>query len=278
MAICQNRTCRDHKYIVPLLPFLRHVMNDQKPRDIGALLLEIGALLMGSGANTNRVRLTIGRIAGSYGFKVDFLITHRAIMLTLNDKKHHFFSEIKQTYALVPNFKMVSGISRLSWHIVDEKPPLETVWEEIERLKALSPYPRIVVLSVVALACSSFCRLAGGNPAEMLMVFAASFCGLFVKQELSKKKVNPYFAIFLASFITAMLCGGIGLWYPHKHDNMTFVTSILYLIPGIPLINSMSDFIDGNSLNGMMRAINGLLISFAIASGLLIAILIFNVV
>jgi len=252
-------------------------MNAHKPRVIGALLLEIGALLMGSGANTNRVRLTIGRIAKSYGFKVDFLITHRAIMLTLNDKNQHFFSEIKQTYASVPNFKMVSGISKLSWRIVEEKPPLDTVWNEIERLKGLSPYPRIIVLSTVALACSSFCRLAGGNFTEMLMVFVASFCGLFVKQELSKKKVNPYFSVFLASFITTMLCGGVGFWYPYEHDSMTFVTSILYLIPGIPLINSMSDILDGNSLNGMMRAVNGLVISFAIASGLLIAILIFNV-
>ncbi len=251
-------------------------MKDQKPRDIGVLLLEIGALLMGSGANTNRVRLTIGRIAKSYGFKVDFLITHHAIMLSLNDKKHHFFSEIKQTYALVPNFKMVSGISRLSWQIVEEKPSLETIWKEIERLKSLPSYPRIIVLSTVALACSSFCRLAGGNFNEMILVFVASFCGLFFKQELTKKKVNPYFTVFLASFITAMLCGGIGLWYPHEHDNTTLVTSILYLIPGIPLINSMSDFIDGNSLNGIMRAINGIVISFAIASGLLIAILIFN--
>ena len=258
--------------------FLQPIMNDQKPRAVGALLLEIGALLMGSGANTNRVRLTISRIAGSYGFKVDFLITHRAILLTLNDKKHHFFSEIKQTYALVPNFKMVSGISKLSWRIVEDKPPLETVWEEVDRLKMLSPYPRLVVLSMVALACSSFCRLAGGSFIEMFMVFVASFCGLFFKQLFTKKRVNPYFTVFLASFITAMLCGSIGLLYPYQQNNVTFVTSILYLIPGIPLINSMSDFIDGNSLNGLMRAINGLLISFAIASGLLIAILIFNAV
>jgi len=252
-------------------------MSGNKSTDIGALLLEIGALLMSAGANTNRIRLTMKRVAKSYGYKAEYLITHRAIMLTLQNQQGELsFNQVKQTYAQVPNFMMVSGISRLSWRIFDEKLSVETALQEIERLKLLPKYPRLVILATVALACASFCRLGGGNFTEMLIVFLASFSGLFIKQELGKKKVNPYFGVFLASFITTMICGVIGIWHPYQHDNMTFVTSVLYLIPGIPLINSISDIMDGNSLNGIIRAVNGLVISFAIASGLLIAVLIFN--
>lgn len=254
-------------------------MLENKSTEVGTLLLEIGALLMSAGANTNRIRLTMRRIAKSYGYKPEFLITHRAIMLTLQDKKGNLsFNQVKQTYAQTPNFKIVSGISRLSWRIADEKLQYHNAWEEVERLKSLPHYPRFIILITVALACSAFCRLSGGHISEMLIVFAASFLGLVAKQELSKKKVNPYFAIFLASFTTTMTCGALGIWLPHEHYNMTFVTSVLYLIPGIPLINSMSDILDGNSLNGIIRAINGLVISFSIALGLLIAVLIFNVV
>lgn len=254
-------------------------MSENKSPDIGSLLLEIGALLMSAGANTNRIRLTMKRVAKSYGYKAEYLITHRAIMLTLQNQKGELsFNQVKQTYAQVPNFMMVSGISRLSWRIVEEKLSVETAWKEIERLKLLPKYPRFIILTTVALACVSFCRLGGGNFTEMLIVFLASFSGLFIKQELGKKKVNPYFGVFLASFITTMICGVIGIWHPYQHDNMAFVTSVLYLIPGIPLINSISDIMDGNSLNGIIRGLNGVVISFAIASGLLIAILIFNVV
>ena len=254
-------------------------MQKNQSIEIGALLLEIGALLMSAGANTNRIRLTMRRIAKSYGYKAEYLITHRAIMLTLQNPNGDLaFNQVKQTYAQVPNFMMVSGISRLSWRIVDENLSVETVWQEIERLKLLPKYPKLIILATVALACAAFCRLGGGNFTEMLIVFLASFSGLFIKQELGKKKVNPYFGVFLASFITTMICGVIGIWYPFQHDNMAFVTSVLYLIPGIPLINSISDIMDGNSLNGIIRALNGIVISFAIASGLLIAILIFNAV
>lgn len=253
-------------------------MSTNKPTDIGNLLLEIGALLMSAGANTNRIRLTMSRVAESYNYEADFLITHRAIMLTLkNADGEQLFNQLKQTYGQVPNFRMVSGISRLSWQVVEEKLTVKAARKEIKRLKSLPRYPRLVVLLVVALACSSFCRLSGGMFLEMVAVFIASFIGLFLRQELAKKHVNPYFTVFLAAFFTTMISGGIGTLLPFEHDNMILITSILYLIPGIPLINSISDFLDGNTLNGVVRVINGSVISFAIAAGLLIAVLIYNV-
>ena len=254
-------------------------MDKIQPSEIGTLLLEIGALLMSSGANTNRIRLTMQRIGKSYKFKTDFLITHRAIMLTLKDSDGNVsFNELKQTYNHTPNFKIVSGLSKLSWQIVEDKPSIKQVNEEVKRLKKLAHYPSFIVLSVVAFACSAFCRLNDGNLIEMLFVFIAAFSGLFLKQVLAKKKVNPYFNIFIASFFSATVAGALGLMLPYKHDNILLITSILYLIPGIQLINSISDILDGNTINGMVRAFIGVVVSFAISTGLLLAILIFNII
>jgi uncharacterized membrane protein YjjP (DUF1212 family) len=60
------------------------------------------------------------------------------------------------------------------------------------------------------------------------------------------------------------------------HPEYAFATSVLYLIPGIPLINSLSDLLDGNIMNGIVRGVNGLMMSFAIALGMLGVILIYN--
>ncbi|MEL0455418.1 threonine/serine exporter family protein [Flavobacteriaceae bacterium SZ-1-7] len=252
-------------------------MLENKPSKLGNLLLEIGVLLMGSGANTHRIRMTINRIADCYNYKTDFLITHRTIILTLKDVEGNTaFTQLKQTNALVPNFRIVSGISRLSWNLVENKLPIQSVWEEINRLKSLPHYPRFVVLLVVAFACSSFCRLSGGEFLDMGIVFISSFSGLFLKQEMAKKKTNPYIGVFLASFFTSLVSGGIVFFMSSNQQSIILVTSILYLIPGIPLINSITDILDGYSLNGMIRGINGTVISFAIAAGLLLAMLIFK--
>jgi uncharacterized membrane protein YjjP (DUF1212 family) len=59
--------------------------------------------------------------------------------------------------------------------------------------------------------------------------------------------------------------------------NNAFSTCILFLIPGVPLINSVIDLMDGFIINGLDRGINAVMHAFAIASGLATILYIFNV-
>ncbi len=242
------------------------------------LLLEIGALLMSSGANSSRIRITITRIANSYGYNAELLITHRALMLTLFDEeKAYFFSRLKRTSPHGANFKMVSGISRMSWKIVEEKWDLNQIQQELERLKSLPHYSRLTTLLMVGLAGASFCRLFGGSYIDMLIAFSATVAGLFIRQEAVKKAFNPYLAIFFAALSSSVIAGATVKLQLGTHPDFAFATSVLYLIPGIPLINSLSDLLDGNLMNGIVRGMNGLIIALSIAAGLLCAILMYNI-
>lgn len=250
----------------------------KRVQDLSKILLEVGALLMASGANSSRIRITTLRIAGAYGYSAELLITHRALMLTVFDEESdYFYSSLKRTSPHGANFKMVSGISRMSWRIVEEAWDFQKVWDEIERLKSLPHYPRYVILLTVALAGASFCRLFGGGPIEMLFCYIATFSGLFVRQEAIKKSFNPYLCIFFAAFTSCLIAGSAVKFQLSATPEHAFATSVLYLIPGIPLINSLSDLLDGNIMNGLVRGMNGLMISFSIALGMLCTILIYNI-
>jgi uncharacterized membrane protein YjjP (DUF1212 family) len=248
---------------------------------VGKMLLEVGALLMSSGASSNRVRITVNRIAGAFGCNTDMLVTNRALMMTvINRHNQEHFSQVKRTSPHGVNFRLVSGISRMSWHVVEEKWTLEQIHKELNRLKSLPHYPRMLVLTLVALAGASFCRLFGGNWLEMLVTFIASFAGLWVRQETLKLDYNPYLCVFFAS-LTASLISGLALKLGMVNElgnelEHAFATSVLFLIPGVPLINSFTDLIDGNILNGIVRGINGVLIAFAIALGLVTAMFIYH--
>lgn len=246
-------------------------------RELSKILLEMGSLLMASGANSARIRTTLLRVANAYGYNAELLITHRALMLTVFDEETDYFhSSLKRTSPHGANFRMVSGISRMSWHIVEESWSFEQVWDELNRLKSLPHYPRLIVLTTVALAGASFCRLFGGSAVEMLVCFVATFAGLFVRQEAVKRGFNPYLCIFFASFTSCLLAGSPFKLHIGMNPEHAFATSVLYLIPGIPLINSFSDMLDGNIMNGIVRGVNGLMIAFAIALGMLSTILIYN--
>lgn len=249
----------------------------EEMREMGAVLLEIGALLMSSGASSNRVRVTVDRIAEAFGFQAEMLVTNRALMLTLSDPENNeYVSRVKRTSPHGVNFMLVSGISRMSWKVVEQKWTLEQIRTDLKRLTSIPHYPRWVVLSLVALAGAAFCRLFGGNALELVVTFVATFAGLFIRQEAHHRGYNPYMCVFFASLTASLLSGGAvksGIIPTLDH---AFATSVLFLIPGVPLINSFTDIIDGNILNGMVRGVNGLIIVFSIALGLLGAMFIYQ--
>ena len=246
-------------------------------QSVGNILLEIGSLLMSSGASTNRIRITMERIAKGLGYGIELLITHRALMLTINEKnQEHFFSRLKRTSPHGVNFRIVSGISHLSWNVMEQNWTVAQISEEIQRLKSLPHYPRLVILGLVGMAGAAFCNIFGGGHIEMVVAFVATVFGLFVRQEAMKKKFNPYLCVFFAAFAATLIAGLAEHFQIGLQPDKAIATSVLFLVPGVPLINSVTDLMDGNIQNGMVRAMNGLMIAFSIAMGLFAVKMILN--
>jgi uncharacterized membrane protein YjjP (DUF1212 family) len=251
----------------------------EKPNkyELGEMLLEIGSLLIVSGANTERVKITINRIAKAFECGSDLMITNHALMITLRyEDQIKTFTSVKWVPNMHLNFNLISDISTMSWKIVEEKWSVERINNELKGLNRKSLYPRAAVLFLVALAGASFCRLFGGGLTEMILCFLGTFLGLYVRQETVKLKFNFYLCIFFAALASSFLVGAYSFFNPNKEFIHALSTSVLFLIPGVPMINSFSDFIDGNTLNGTTRGVGVLVIAFAIALGLMTSLLIFN--
>ncbi|WP_348799118.1 threonine/serine ThrE exporter family protein [Flavobacterium adhaerens] len=245
--------------------------------DLGETLLEIGSLLMVSGANSERVKVTISRIASTFDCDLDLMITSHALMMTLTYKDNiKTFTSVKSVPNMHLNFNLISDISTMSWKIVEEKWPVERINKELLLLNRESLYSRPLVLFLVALAGASFCRLFGGDFIEMGLCFLGTLVGLYVRQETMKLKFNFYLCIFFAALTSSFLVALCSFLNPGRDFVYALATSVLFLIPGVPMINSFSDFIDGNILNGTNRGVNVLVIAFAISLGLMVSLLIFN--
>jgi uncharacterized membrane protein YjjP (DUF1212 family) len=256
------------------------MINNQENKDIkelGATLLEIAVLLMVSGASTGRVRNTIDRISTSFSYTANMFISQRTIMLSIYDGENEcVFNSLKRTSPHGINFTTVSGISRMSWLILDEKWDVKKLNEELERLCALPRYPRTVVLLLTGLAGAAFCRLAGGGVLDMATVFAGTIAGLFIRQEAAKLNFNPNLCIYFAALTASLIAGSLVKLGAGVNHEIAFATSVLFLIPGIPLINAFSDMIDGNLHNGLIRGLNGFIVSFSIALGLLTSMAVYQ--
>jgi uncharacterized membrane protein YjjP (DUF1212 family) len=216
-------------------------------------------------------------LATLYNYIAHISIAPKSVSLTLNTEGNNaIFSGMRTIVAQGVNFKTISGISRLSWEALEKDFSILQVREELNRLLALPHYPRLIILFFVSLAGSGFCFTFGGKLPEMIIAFGATFCGLLVRQEAIKHKFNPYICVFMSSLTASLFAGAFikaGLDINFEH---AFATSVLFLIPGVPLINCFTDLIDGNLLNGLIRGINALMFALAIALGLLTAMLIYN--
>lgn len=245
-------------------------------QELSNFLLDFATTLMAVGSHTSRVVRNVNRIADSFGYGVDMTVFQRNITMTI---KHRDDYSIRRTYvrripAAALNFRTISDLSSLSWDAYDNHLELVEIQKQYSRIITRPPMSRWLVLVLVAFANAAFCRLFGGDLMAMGLVWMATLAGFFVRQELMKRHVNHMVVFVVCSFI-ASLIAGLGFRYHWgTTEDIALGTSVLFLIPGVPLINSIIDILEGHVLVGWSRAINAFILIICIALGLSMTLLI----
>lgn len=233
------------------------------------------ARLMGCGIHTSRVIRNTKRIGDALDFDVKTSVFQKSIILTIQDKvSGHIFSEVVEIPVLPISFKFNSELSALSWEAVDKSLRFDEIKEKYNRIVSEPRMNGLLLLLLVGLANASFCRLFKGDWISMVIVFFATIGGFSVRMWLQNRKVNHYI-VFIVSALAASLLSSVSLLFATTSD-VAFATSVLYLIPGVPLINGVIDVIEGHTLTGISRLVNAFLLIVCIAIGLSVTLFIFK--
>lgn len=245
---------------------------------LGSVLLETAAVLQSSGASTSRIHMTLNRVASTYNCDIDVMFTLKTLVLTVSHVDHEYaFTGAKQIPPIGVHFSKVTAISQMSWRIKKNVPIESDILLELESIANTPHHPRWLVVIAVGLAGAGFCGITGGPIIAMLVAFVATCLGLITRQELHKRGFNAYICVFVASFVACIITGGVLKLYPDQGFQAAFATSVLFLIPGVPLINSFSDLLAGYTLNGFARFVVGLFTVFMIALGLILALTLYHI-
>ena len=241
---------------------------------VSQFLTEYATCLMASGVHTSRIVRNTARIAESFGFEAHMTLFHKTISMTLRSKDNaHVYSTVSTAKSGAINFEFNSELSALSWEAYDNHLPLETLWEKYH---AITSKPRMnpwTVWILVGFANASFCRLFNGDWVAVAAVFVATLIGFRLKQVLGKHHINHYFVFTISAFVASFIAS-ITMWLQWgTTPDIAIGASVLYLIPGVPLINGIIDIIEGHVLAGTARLINALLLIVCIAFGMSITLL-----
>lgn len=230
-------------------------------------IAEYSAHLMGTGVHTSRVIRNTKRIGEAFGLDVKLSVFHRNIILTIIDNETNEACNEVIDIAVHPiSFEHNSELSALSWEAVDNHLSLEELNDTYKKIISAPRIPSLFVLLLVGFANASFCKLFGGDWISMGIVFSATITGFYLKQQMQMKKINHYI-VFIVSAFVASLCASTALIFDTTSE-IAMATSVLYLVPGVPLINGVIDVVEGYVLTGFARLTEAFLLIVSIAIGL----------
>lgn len=224
--------------------------------------------LSGAGVHTSRVVRNSKRIGESLGVEVSISTFQKAAMLSVSDPETgQVITRVVDIPVFPISFEWNADLSALSWAAFDNRMELEEIKAKFGELISKPKINPLFVLLMASLANASFCRLFGGDVWAMLIVFTSTIVGFFTRQHLTRKKVNHYIVFIISSF-TASICASSALALGIEAAEIALATSVLFLVPGVPLINGVIDITDGHILIGISRLVNALLLIICIAIGM----------
>ena len=247
-------------------------------QELTNFLSEYTAKMLSIGTYTARIEHCVRRIADAYDYEASLMIFVRHFIISVMDPADN---SIRRTYvktgaAARISFDLISELSALSWEIYDEKIPLARARAAFVEILASQKKSFAKTLVLLSVANAAFCELFGGDGGAMALVFAATAFGICARYLLSKLKINlkiQYIAVsFAVSFIVS-LGARYGL---SATPDVAVGSSILFLIPGVWLINSVFDILNENMLVGISRGLNTGLLIICIAIGLFLTLSISN--
>lgn len=245
--------------------------------DLLDFLLRFATIQTSVGVQTSRIVLNTSRIAEAYGYSITMMLFQRNVAISIVPHDKHGVPTVREgrpmtglTHhrSLPINFLLNAELSRLSWWAHDTQPDHATLEQHLEQVLNAPRVNRWLILLLISIANAAFCLLFEGDLPAAGMVLFGTAVGFYARQELNLRHAYHYLTVLVAAFLSSFVVGLCTLTEWSITPEIALSTSVLYLIPGVPFINSIIDFLDGYILNGVSRIINAIFIVLSITIGL----------
>lgn len=238
------------------------------------LILDIGTYLLASGAHCGRINSNIKRLGDTWGFDINMNSSFRGLLVTVknrNDDEDNVTLFSKSPPHNV-HLEIITAVSLLSWQVVEESLTIDETEKEFKRIKSIPHYNMWITALAVGLSCAGLCVFSFGDVYNGIITFVAAFFGSLFRLKITKMNFNPMIATIIAAFVTTMITGLGTLYNIGENPQAAMATAVLYLIPGVPLINCVIDLIEGYLSSAVNRGLFAGFVLLCIAVGMTLSI------
>lgn len=246
--------------------------------EICSFLAAYSAMMLGCGATCIRLERNVRRMAKAFGRDVSTTIMPRHVHISVWTPGCNDTVTIIASVPPVPiSFNLNSLLSQLSWEVADCQLDLDQSRRRFDEIVATDSHNKWLLLPLVAVANAAFCRLFNGDLVAMAVVFVATFIGYYFKTILVDRHIDLRVVILVCAFVSALLASGAVLFNLGTTPMVAIGTSVLYLVPGIPFLNSFSDMLDRHYICAFSRFTDAMVLTGCLSAGLCAALMLMHV-
>lgn len=243
--------------------------NRLNPEELLEFAVALANRLQSCGAETYRVEDTITRIIEAYGYKkVDVFVIPNCIIAGLETDDGDVETKVRR---LKSSDTMLDGIekySALCRKICNERPSVKEARSMLDETDAsVCRYGRFIYYLGAFLIGAGFGIFFGGGLLETLSAGISCAATAAALRFMGRLNANAFFKSFVCSFILAFIanaCGAIGLC---KNTDIASIGALMILVPGFLFTNSLRDIIYGDTMSGVNRLVQVLIIAAALVFG-----------
>ena len=234
--------------------------------------LDMGEMMLISGAEIGRVENTVQLICAAYGcVRTDVFTITSSMVVSIEDANRKFYTQTRRITGTQTNLSRLDQLNSLSREICAKKPSYSFIQAKLRIIREMRAYSLWFRAVSSALIAGAFTVFFGGGWADMVVSAILGFALCFCTHWLQKAGMNQIFVNVVASFLVSLAAIAMTNAHWGQDVNKIIIGNIMLLIPGIALTNSLRDMISGDIMSGMLRFFDAILVAAAIAAGYILA-------
>ena len=236
-------------------------------------LLEMGDLLLDSGAEISRVEDTLVRMGKAYGAeRMNVFVIPSLISISTCFPGNDAITETRRIYSTgSTDFYRLEKLNSLSRECSSHPVMLTELRQRLTRV-ACGRKPFFMVLVGSILGAGGFAVFFGGNLWDGLAAAAFGALICLLQRSISRTQLNTAAANVIVSLLIGLGVGMITSLLPSLNMDMILIGDIMLLIPGLTMTNAIRNTLVGNTISGVVRLAETLIWAGSLAGGFMLAL------
>lgn len=249
------------------------LQNEQDAKKLLNFSVKIAKSMLSYGAEVYRVEDTVNRIYTSFDNikAANSLVTYNFVIVSFiyDDTT---YTAMRRVALGEKNLEKIALLNDLSRRMVIGSCSLDYAFEKLREIKNKERYSNLSVLLALTASAPFFAIMFGGTFKDSLFAFLIMAIEAAFLIFTGKYKLIYFLSNFLGAFIATVLVMTLAKFFVIHNPVSIIIVSIMPLVPGVQITNSVRDFMAGDYLSGIIGVQAAIFVSTAIALGVVMGL------